>query len=75
MLERLAAEVIMRRPNRGAHFYGRRGQAQYGHDIVESEAADGNTVCQVRRNEVLTADDITSAVTEYANRRRRRRRR
>ena len=67
VLERLAAEVIMRRPNRRAHFYSRRGQAQYGLDIVESEAADGNTACQVRRNEVLTADDITSAVTEYAD--------
>jgi hypothetical protein len=28
VLERLAAEMIKRRPNRGAHFYGRRGQKQ-----------------------------------------------
>ena len=26
VLERLAAELIRRRPNQGAHFYGRRGQ-------------------------------------------------
>jgi len=67
VLERLAAEMIKRRPNRGAHFYGRRGQKQYGLDILEREAADANSVYQVRRYEVLTADDITSAVTEYAD--------
>jgi len=31
------------------------------------EAADANSVYQVRCHEVLTADDITSAVTEYAD--------
>jgi hypothetical protein len=37
VLERLAAEMIKRRPNRGDHFYGRRGQKQYGLDILERE--------------------------------------
>ena len=35
VLERLAAEMIKRRPNRAAHFYGRRGQKQYGLDVLE----------------------------------------
>jgi len=67
VLERLGAEMIKRRPNLGAHFYGRRGQKQYGLDIVEREAVDANSVYQVRRYAVLMPDDITSAVTEYAD--------
>jgi hypothetical protein len=66
-LERLAAEMIKRRPNHGAHFYGRRGQKQYWLDIVEREAPGVNSVYQVRRYEKLTPEDITSAVTEYAD--------
>jgi hypothetical protein len=66
VLERLAAELIRRRPNQGAHFYGRRGQKQYGLDIVEQENPDANSVYQVRRYQVLTPDLISSAVTEYA---------
>lgn len=66
-LERLAAEMIKRQPNLGAHFYGRRGQKQHGLDIVEREAPETNSVYQVRRYEVLTPDDITAAVTEYAD--------
>src|SRR6266699_3726188 len=67
VLERLAAELIRRRPNQGAHFYGRRGQKQYGLDIVERENPDANSVYQVRRYQVLTPDLISSAVTEYAD--------
>jgi hypothetical protein len=67
VLERLAAEMIKRRPNLGAHFYGRRGQPQYGLDIVEREAGGTNSVYQVRRYQVLTPGEITSAVTEYAD--------
>jgi hypothetical protein len=66
VLERLAAELIRRRPNQGAHFYGRRGQKQYGLDIVERESPGVNSVYQVRRYQVLTPDLISSAVTEYA---------
>ena len=66
VLERLAAEMVKRRPNLGAHFYGRRGQKQHGLDVLEREAVDANSVYQVRRYAVLTPDEITSAVTEYA---------
>jgi len=62
VLERLAAEMIKRRPNRGAHFYGRRGQKQYWLDIVERETVDSNSVYQVRRYDVLTPEKISSAV-------------
>ena len=67
VLERLAAEMIKRRPNLGAHFYGRRGQSQHGLDILEREAVDSNSVYQVRRYETLTPDKITAAITEYAD--------
>jgi hypothetical protein len=67
VLERLAAEMIKRQQNLGAHFYGRRGQKQYGLDILEREAAGSGSVYQVRRYAVLTPDMITSAVTEYAD--------
>ena len=67
VLERLAAEMIKRRPNLGAHFYGRRGQSQHGLDILEREAVDCNSVYQVRRYETLTPDMITAAVAEYAD--------
>jgi hypothetical protein len=67
VLERLAAEMIKRRPNLGAHFYGRRGQKQYGLDIVERETANFTTVHQVRRYETLMPEKIGSAVAEYAD--------
>jgi hypothetical protein len=66
VLERLAAQMIKLRANRGAHFYGRRGQKQHGFDIVERETDGTRSVYQVRRYAVLTPDEITSAVTEYA---------
>jgi hypothetical protein len=67
VLERLGAEMTKRRPNLGAHFYGLRGQKQYGLDIVVREAVGTNSVYQVRRYVVLTPDDITAAVAEYAD--------
>ena len=67
VLERLAAEMIKRQQNLGAHFYGRRGQKQYGLDVLEREAVGSNSVYQVRRYAVLTPEMITSAVTEYAD--------
>jgi hypothetical protein len=67
VLERLAAQMIKLRPNRGAHFYGRRGQKQHGLDIVERETDGTRSVYQVRRYAALTPDEITSAVTEYAS--------
>ncbi len=67
VLERVAAELIKRRPNRGAHFYGRRGQEQHGLDIVERETDGTISVYQVRRYQELTPGKIISAVTEYAD--------
>jgi hypothetical protein len=49
VLERLAVEMIKRRPNLRAHFYGRRGQKQHGLDVVERETVDANSVYQIRR--------------------------
>src|SRR5437870_4629611 len=47
--ERLVAEIVDMRDNASVHFYGRRGQAQYGLDIVE-ELTDGKRVLhQVKR--------------------------
>ena len=40
---------------------------QYGLNILEARQPNANSVYHVRRYEVLTADDITSAVTEYAD--------
>lgn len=67
VLERLAAMLIKRRPNRGAHFYGRNGQVQHGLDIVERETDGSISVYQVRRYQGLTPGKITAAVTEYAD--------
>jgi hypothetical protein len=67
VLERLAAEMIKRQPNIGAHFYGRRGQKQHALDVLEREAVDSNSVYQVRRYNVQTPDKITSAMTECAD--------
>lgn len=66
VLERLAAEMIKRRLNEGSCFYGRRGQKQYGLDIVEREVGGRVTIYQVRRHAALTPAKITAAVTEYA---------
>jgi hypothetical protein len=68
VLERLAAEMIKRRLNDGSQFYGRRGQKQYGLDIVEQENGGRIVVYQVRRYAALTPAKITRAVTEYAGR-------
>jgi hypothetical protein len=63
VLERLGAEMIKRRLNEGSCFYGRRGQKQYGLDIVEREVGGRVTVYQVRRYGALTTAKITAAVT------------
>jgi hypothetical protein len=38
VFERLMAEIVKCRPSLGAHFCGRRGQNQYGLDIVELDS-------------------------------------
>lgn len=67
MLERVAAEIVRRQPNVGAYFYGRRGQKQYGLDILERETPSRQVVYQVKRYQVLTPEQISLAVDEYAN--------
>ena len=62
VLERLAAELVWRRNNRGAHFYGRRGQAQYGLDIVELEPHATCSLYQVKRFQVMSASQMASVV-------------
>jgi hypothetical protein len=66
VLERLAAELVCRRNNLGAHFYGRRGQAQYGLDIVELEPHAACSLYQVKRFQVMSASQMASVVDEYA---------
>ncbi|MCA0307880.1 MAG: hypothetical protein LCH87_11085 [Actinobacteria bacterium] len=64
--ERLVAELVSLGTNQSVHFYGRRGQKQYGLDIVET-LMDGSTVLyQVRRYQSITPKQITDAVHDYA---------
>ncbi len=64
--ESVIAELVASQKNRSAHFYGRRGQAQYGLDIVEEKADNQRILYQVKRFERITPRDIRQAVTEYA---------
>jgi hypothetical protein len=48
VLERLAAKVVSRRNNLATHFFGRRGQKQYGLDIVEFETGLACSLYQVK---------------------------
>lgn len=67
VFERLAAEFVAWRSNSTkVHFYGRRGQAQYGLDIVEHLGGAKPTLYQVRRLQSLQANDVTGAVHDYA---------
>lgn len=65
--ERLIAEIVyLRRDNRGARFYGRRGQKQYGLDIVENMNDETRTLYQVKRYQDVTPAQLRSAVTDFA---------
>ena len=66
VLERLAAELVYRRDNLGAYFYGRCGQAQYGLDIVELEPHAACSLYQVKRVQTMSANQMASIVDEYA---------
>lgn len=66
VLERVAAEMVAGHHNLGAQFYGRRGQAQSGLDIVELERTGERTLYQVKRYEELTPAKIRGAVEAYA---------
>ena len=66
VFERLVTEIVTRRDNRGAFFYGRSGQKQWGLDIVEHRKDGANEVFQVRRMASLTPAGIRGAVDDYA---------
>src|SRR3954470_7203004 len=66
VFERVIAEVVAAQDNHSVHFYGRRGQAQYGLDVVE-ERSDGTRVLyQVKRFEQMTGRALREAVLTYA---------
>jgi len=65
-LERLVAEVISRRDNDGVQFYGRRGQKQYGLDVIERSPQHKNILYQVKRFQTLSPAQIESTVADYA---------
>lgn len=66
VFERVIAEVVAARENRSVHFYGRRGQAQYGLDIVEEEVDGTRVLYQVKRFEQMTSRALRDAVVAYA---------
>lgn len=66
VFERLITEIVTRRNNRGAFFYGRSGQKQWGLDIVENRHDGANEVFQVRRIASLSPSGIRGAVEDYA---------
>ncbi|WP_157441119.1 hypothetical protein [Actinoplanes awajinensis] len=51
---------------RDVHVYGRRGQKQYGLDIVGEDRGRRRFVCQVRRLQAITPTEIRAAVVDYA---------
>jgi hypothetical protein len=65
-LERLVAELVSRQDNLGSQFYGRRGQKQWGLDIVELESVGVRRLYQVKRFQELSSAMIRDAVTDYA---------
>lgn len=71
--ERLCAELVDRESKQGGvHVYGRRGQKQYGIDIVEfakepqGESPAPAHVYQVKRFQVITPAELRNAVELYA---------
>jgi len=67
VFERVIAEIVRwRRDNRGAQFYGRRGQKQHGLDVVEHERDGGTSLYQVKRYQKVGPNQLRDAVEEYA---------
>jgi len=66
VLERLVAEIVSRQDNRGVQFYGRRGQKQYGLDVLEREKTGTRSLYQVKRYQQIDPTGIREAVEEYA---------
>ncbi|MEV4513793.1 hypothetical protein AB0K00_33140 [Dactylosporangium sp. NPDC049525] len=51
---------------RAVHLYGRRGQGQYGLDVVGTNADGSSVVYQAKRFETISAKQIRTAVEVYA---------
>lgn len=66
VLERVVAELVSVSPHLSVSFYGRRGQKQYGLDVIERRVDRHHTIYQVKRYQTLTAAQIADAVAEYA---------
>jgi hypothetical protein len=66
VFERLIAELVTRQHNLDAHFYGRRGQKQFGLDIVERRMDRSTCLYQVKRYQTITSNDLRASVVEYA---------
>jgi hypothetical protein len=64
--ESLIAEMVSRQPNLGVQFYGRRGQEQYGLDVVKREMNYDRSLFQVKRFAVITPKSLRAAVVAYA---------
>lgn len=72
VFERLAAELVTMQRSPSVHFYGRRGQRQYGLDIVEEQADGTRVLYQVKRYSSAEDLDLRETVAEYAGPPRRR---
>ena len=68
VFERLIAELITRQHNLDTHFYGRRGQKQFGLDIVERRMDRSTCLYQVKRYQSISRGDLRASVVEYAGR-------
>ncbi len=66
VFERLIAELITRQHNLDTHFYGRRGQKQFGLDIVERRMDRSICLYQVKKYQSISRSDIRASVVEYA---------
>lgn len=67
VFERLVLEYVWSvEAARDVHVYGRRGQKQYGLDIVGEDREHRRFVYQVRRLQIITPSAIRAAVVDYA---------
>src|SRR6266545_1397379 len=67
VFERLVLEYVWSaEAARDVHVYGRRGQKQYGLDIVGEDRDRQRFVYQVRRLQTITSSAIRAAVVDYA---------
>jgi hypothetical protein len=66
VFEATVAEIIASERSRSVHFYGRRGQAQHGLDIVRENRDGTRILYQVKRFSEMTPAALRDAVTTYA---------